>query len=376
VFDRVRQRHDAIERVSRLYDSNSLPLVLTARALGSDLVETFLGLISSGHSIHVCEGTHAEREMAFSAIVDAGARGCLLDAVTLHVVRRLKIEKAVTAICGPIGIADHTALSIDQKIYEIRKRIDESDMSLSWNHGQIYRNEVSSEQKREALIVLESDRQWLAEQTITIPARGTKDPSPELRALMRRFGRQIFDDLLAAQGSGRLFVCEDQSLRAIGQSEFGVKSTWLQPVLMKAIIDKKMTREEYRQAVLAFIDSQFEFVSIDAPLLVETLETAQSRELPKEFVKLVGRLGGKKAEIHSHLNVAFRAIADIWSNNKVPHILRLAASGTLLENLCKERPLEQVAVIIRSFEEFGLLILRDVTFAQYLNDWLRGHFIQ
>jgi hypothetical protein len=252
VLDRVRERHDAIEYWWQRYDSGFLPLGLVARAIGSGPVDAFVGLVSAGRVIRVCAGTQPERDVAFAAIEQNGAKGCVLDAVTLHVVRRLKLEKAVVAVCGPIGIVGQTSLGIQQKIFKIEERIDEPDLSLVWRDGQCYRSETSPAEKREALALLNTDRDWINQVAVILPAQGTSDPGSQLTTLIKRMGSEFVDEIFAAQASGRLLVCEDQQLRATAHAQFGMRSTWLQPVLMRAVADNQMTPDEYLNAVLGF----------------------------------------------------------------------------------------------------------------------------
>ena len=65
-----------------------------------------------------------------------------------------------------------------RKMQELQEHIDEPDMSLAYREGQYYRTEVLPDQKKEALKVLEADRQWLAAHATIIPAEGSKDPAP------------------------------------------------------------------------------------------------------------------------------------------------------------------------------------------------------
>jgi hypothetical protein len=158
MLERLRDRHDAAEQLGRLYESGAMTLSLVGKSLGCDPVEAMVGLASTGREIRVCEGSHIERDKAFAAIDANGAKGCAVDAVTLHVIRRLKIEGAVTTVCGPIHIVDETALGLQRKIHELKERIDESDLSLAYRDGQYYRTEIAPDQKKEILKSLESSR--------------------------------------------------------------------------------------------------------------------------------------------------------------------------------------------------------------------------
>jgi hypothetical protein len=87
------------------------------------------------------------------------------------------------------------------------------------------------------------------------------------------------------------------------------------------------------------------------------------------------RLGGEKADLRSHLGVAFQTIAATWVDLSLSSTVRRAVVGRLLENLIKERSRDQVNAIVRSFETLGRTIIRDPEFQDYLVAWLRGHFI-
>jgi tetratricopeptide (TPR) repeat protein len=375
MLQRVRERHDAIESVARLYDNGTLPLALVGRALGADPVDTFLGLIEGGRNIKVCEGTHAEREAALAAITSNNRKGCVVDPITFHIMRRIGIEDAVAAVCGPIAVTDRTPLRIQQKIYELEQRLDENDMSVFWRDGQYYRDEVTPDRKRAALDVLRGDRNWLAANATVLPAQGRKDLGLEWREITGRFGRQFLDEFRAAQSSGRLVICEDFLLRALCQREFGVAATWLQPVLMRALDEGKMTRKAYIRALAGFIDSRMGFISISGIILGQIVTGTQGHALPPEFVKLASQLGGKTADIGSHLKAAFDAIGTTWPDNDLSWTVRQAVVGMLLENMIRERPADHVTVIVSTFYRFGRDVIDDPRFRQYLLNWLRGHFI-
>jgi hypothetical protein len=375
VFDRVRERHEAIEDVFRNYASGALPIALVARFLGMEPLEAFFGLIQSGRTIFVCEGTNQERAAAFAAIDANGKRGCVLDAITLNVVRSLNLDAAVRAVCGPIGIVDSTLMHTQARIQELEDRLGEPDRSLFWRQGQIYRAEVTPDQKREILEGLRKDKEWMESSLEILPAQGRRDPHPAVRDLIRDVGAGFVNELFAAQGADRLFVSEDKTLRALAESEFGLRSSWLQPILMKSVDSEYLSRDDYNRAVLNLIRSGFEFTSLDPWILVWSLHATKQVPLPDDFLQAVGRLGGPKADLQSHIGVAIGTIRVTWANSELSLTLRQAIVGTLLENLAKERPLDHLVVVLRVFFRLGTNFLRDQDFVDYLQAWLRGHFI-
>jgi hypothetical protein len=176
----------------------------------------------------------------------------------------------------------------------------------------------------------------------------------------------------AAEASGRLFVCEDHLLRNMAQLKFDVRGTWLQPILMVALAKRKITAEAYLQAVLGFIHFRLGFISIDSGLLVAAALKAEGHALPVEFTTLASRIGGKGADLMSHVSVSIKAAGSIWINDTLSPVLRCAVVGALLERFAVDQSLEHFRwVIIQFYQACG--DLRE--FRAYIRDWLRGHFI-
>jgi hypothetical protein len=144
---------------------------------------------------------------------------------------------------------------------------------------------------------------------------------------------------------------------------------------MVALDDGHITRDKYAEALAGFIDGKLDFISVDPLTLLETLKGSKSHSLPANFSKLACRLGGKKADMASHLGVAIRTIEASWRDEELTWTVRQAIVGTLLYELSKERPLAELAIVLRAFAQVGQQ-LGDPQFADYLTAWLRGHFIK
>jgi hypothetical protein len=136
-----------------------------------------------------------------------------------------------------------------------------------------------------------------------------------------------------------------------------------------------LSRDAYNNAVVSFVASGFEFISLHPSNLVSTLRGSEDAPLPQSFIQVVGRLGGSKAELQSHVNVALGAIQTIWNDRNFSHTLRMAAVGATLESFMRGRPLDHFAIVFRTFVHFGADVLRDAGFLDYLQSWLRGHFL-
>jgi tetratricopeptide (TPR) repeat protein len=372
VFERLRQRHEAAERIARLYDTGALPIALVARSMGCDPIEAMVGLNSTGHIIRVCEGSHAERNAAVSAMAANSRRGCVVDALTLHVILRLQLADVVVAMCGPIHIVDASSLRIQRKVHELGETLDQESMGLSWRDGQVYRHITSPEEKREQLRQLEEERQWLAANATIIPAEGSADPNPDWKPIIERFGSGFLDDIRAAQGARLIFLSEDYLLRQLARLDFGVTGIWLQPVLMEAAAQGIMSFDAYSKAIVAFVESRFHFISISSGLLIHAVQGNTSHALPNDFLVLAGAIGGKGADMASHLSVSYAAAHTIWQNQSLSWTVRQAVVGRLFERLTEGRTPSEARAVIRIWLEQAR---RDGwILGNYVRDWLGGHF--
>jgi tetratricopeptide (TPR) repeat protein len=375
VFEKLRDRRDAVEQIGKLYESGAMTLSLVAKSLGCEPVEAMVGLASDGRMIRVCEGSHQERDKASAAIDANDGRGCVVDAVTLHVIRRLKLERAVTYICGPINVVDQTVLGVQRRIHELNERINEPDMSIAYRDGQYYRTEITPDEKKEILKSLEADRDWLAKNTAIISAEGSRDPSPELWPLIERFGPEFLDEIRAAEGAGLLLLSEDQLLRALGQADYVVPGAWLQVVLMRALDRNAISENEYRDAITAMIDSRFHFISLSPQLLVSAVRGTCGRVLPVLFDKLATKIGGKNADLQSHASVAYQTAVAVWKDKNLTDTVKQAVVGRLLERMIDERNLPEVRAIIYVWVHLESKRVQNSTMITYIVGWLRGHFI-
>jgi tetratricopeptide (TPR) repeat protein len=376
IVERLKRRHDTIEDVFQTYESGMFPIACVARMLGQDIVSTFVAIAASGRNIRICEGTQQERDAATAAITRNQRKGCVLDPIALHIVRRLDLDQAVEAVCGPLGTVENTRLRLTQRIYELEQTIDQPDRSMSWSDGQAYRQEVSPEQKQEMLNGLQADRDWLRSHVQELPAQGRGDLPADLKQLIGIIGAGVIDEARAAQGSDRLFICEDQALRLLTGTGLNIPTTWIQPVLLLAKQEGFLSEEKYLKSMLALIDARLEFLSVDHNLLVETLKPTTSLTIPPDFTKVAGRLGGAKADLRSHLRMAAGAILQFWKSRDIPSTLRQAAVGLLLENLCRERSLEDVRIVVGTLLLFNRDMLQDNEFGDYIHGWMRGHFMR
>ena len=368
ILTRVKDRHDAIHAAFDQYEQNNLPLEFISHNFGGYIIEVWRGLQGAGRTFRVCIGTWMERNAALEAIERNECRGCVVDILTFHIIRRLGIEDAVSAICGPIGITESSVDVLRLRKEDIMSHIGNPFMTISWRDGQYFRDEITDEQLQHVLKMVDDDLDWIDQHCKILPAEGTRQLPPQIRKLSGVFDRKFFDTILAADGSNRLLLCEDYAYRMIGAQEFRLESSWLQPVLMAARNQNMLMTDKYFKTITNMIDGSHRFISIDAQTLLWIAKDENDPDGQK-FAKVAEALGGPDADIASHIRVAANFFTEIWREGD-PSLQYQAQTGKILECLMRGQSKTFMTII----EKLRLLPLRNKGFARYLSGWLQGHF--
>jgi hypothetical protein len=251
---------------------------------------------------------------------------------------------------------------------EIRSHIGNPFMTIFWQDGQYFRHEFTDEELRCALNVAEDDLSWIKEHTEVLPAERTRDLPSDLREFSKKVSGGFFDPILAADGAGRLLLCEEFAYRIIG-AQSGLRTSWLQPVLMAAREQNLMATEKYYEAVVNMIEYRTHFISIDAQVLFKAAMD-KTDENGRKFAQVAETLGGQDADLASHIRVVINFFSEIWKEWNPP-LRQKAQTGKILECLMRGWG--------EKFRDVSAALLRNVVspgngFRDYLLGWLRGHF--
>ncbi len=369
LFEDVKRRHDDVQRVFDVLDKNMIPIHAAASALGGDIVETRNGLQQDGRKHRVCSGTHPERMRAIEALRSNAAQGCIIDALTLGMIRQLGIEDIVLQICGPIYVTGSTRDLYWARVEELKKAARPS-MILYWQEGQLFRHELSQQEWDSAVECREADLNWLDAKTTIVPAEGATDPPEGLRQLNDSIGGNFLDDMLAAQGSGFLLLSQDQVYRVLAEQALGVTAGWLQPLLMLARDENLLSVTAYNKVVIDLISFGDQFISVDGGLLLAAGDFDENSL--DQFSRVAERLGGPEAEIFSHIRVTANFLRFAWSKNPVKSATKKQTS-ILLEYLLRgRRDWQNIIGVIRA-----LIQIRagpNAELDHYILSWLKGHF--
>lgn len=367
---KIKEKHDSSEEILNRYVEFPLPLEVFAEYLGADVIEAWHGLTLTGKKFKVCNGTLPERDDAQKCIEKNGRSGCVVDALTLHIIRAIGMEEAVATVCGPISMTESSIDTFRLRREQVQSHGGKPFMTVFWKDGHYFREETTSEQLEQALAKIDSELDWLDQNVIIIPAESKESISDDAQRLRDALSYSFLDPILAAQGAAKLLLCEDQSYRQFGRVEFKIGVSWLQPVLMVALDQGVISREKYCEAICNLFYAGHDFTSIDIHVLSHALTKGD-----EVFEKISKALFGENAEINSHLKVMVAYLHTIWSGDW-PSLDEQKATSTLLRRLFFGEWTQNVEGL--SIQDLSLLIPRlfkNSRFTNYFAGWLKGHFL-
>lgn len=354
------------------YEKGQITLGVLAFATGVYPVEAMLGLSELGLAFRVAHGFHEEREAALEAIGRNKRRGCVVDGPTLHIIRRLSLESIVTAICGPIGVAQGTIDTIRERLLVVDERRTQRAGTLAYVGGELRMSDTSSEAITSLRETLRSDIEWLDNNASVLPALPKFEPPQSVRRMNQLVGVRLFDDIFAASGAERLFLAEDLLTRQLA-AEMGAPGTWLQPVLMLARERDLISIPDYARSLCYLSEIGETFLSVDGGVLlaahkldVEAGEAAPGRHLGG----VMSCIGGAKADARSHADAVAGFLAALWREGSLS-AQREPITGAALRQLLRERILDYREILQYLTWKLG----RNGGLVEYLHGWRVGHFM-
>lgn len=378
VLKKVRDYRDSLQALEQCYEREVVPIGLVADAFRTNPIKCWQGLVHSGRRIDVCVGTEIERRAAFDLIYKNARHGCVVDPITLSVIRALKVSEAVVAVCGRIGVT-HSTIGVLQALREeTATHRGRPFMVLSMEGEQYVRREVSPEEVDAAVKSLDDDISWVTSTCDLLPAEASSDPEAEWRAIGRMMHASFMDTVLAASGSGRILISEDRRYRLLAHQAASINSVWLQPVLMIAANSGRMPHEAYSRVTAHLIGANHFFTSVGARVLFDLAKETDSSASP-EFRRVVNTLGGSTTDIASSIAVAAGFCVDIWRADVSPQTARLL-TNLVMESLMRERWKDWRAIIESFLDQVrmqssgkAMWVYTDVK--RTIEAWCRGHFL-
>lgn len=359
---------EADQRILEEYRSKSIPLSFAAALLGKDPLDAWSGLPTVDVKFQVCHGTLAERENALQTIRRHNSKGCVLDVITLSLVRRLGIEKAVTAVCGPIHVPQSVINLLVSRAMEARRKVGKKQGFLAWHEGRLAYEKYTKETMEIVADEREMEASW-AKSVVTIaPSMPKDDFLKETRKIIDMVGHVVCDSAIVAYGNDLLLLSEDMGFRVWSSLNFKIPTTWLQPVLIYARNEGYLTIYEYCEAINLLVLNGHTYISLDAKCLMH-----QARKddffVTSKLSALLGMIGGASADLITNSGVlgAFidMLLQECYDDLKIKRIV-----SETFNTFAKGRQEDQRYIVGVILKQIGI---KKKLMTEHSLSWLIGH---
>jgi tetratricopeptide (TPR) repeat protein len=366
----TKARAEADQHILDEYRSKSIPLAFAAALVGKDPLAAWSGLPSVGVKFQVCRGALLERQEAVRAITQHGRKGCVLDAITLSIVRRLGLEKAIIAVCGPLHTTQSVIDLLAFRAFEAARNLGKKRGYIGWRDNRIVFEEFSEEVLKKAADERTKELSWARATVAVVPAMPKKDFSESTRTLAGVVGQTVFDPAVAADSNGLLLLSEDMGFRLWSAATFQNPTTWLQPVLIAARTEGHLDTDQYCEAVNMLALSGHNFISLDHTCLMHQARKSNC-VLTEELSRLIGVVGGPMADLSTNTRVLSAFIDALWQECPDDlNVKRIASEGFVAMTTSRQEDQRQIIALILS----KLTKQKDLM-NEHAVGWLIGHSI-
>lgn len=366
----TKARAEADQRILDVYQSQSLPLSFAAALIGKDPLDAWSGLPSVGVKFQVCRGTLPEREEALRTIKQHGRKGCVLDAITLSIVRRLGLEKAVIAVCGPISTTQSVIDLLAYRDFEAKQNIGKKQGYIGWRENRLVVEEFSAEMMKNVADERAKELSWARSLASIVPAIPKKDFSDETRTIIEMAGHVASDPATAASGNDLLLLSEDMALRHWATATFQILTSWLQPVLVIAQAGEHINRDEYCEAVNMLSLSGHTLMSLDKSCLIHAARKSNFT-LTNELSRLLSVIGGPAADMSTNTVVLSAFIDAMWEEcSDELSVKRIVSEGFVAITAGRQQDQRQIIALILNQARKKKNLMNE-----HALGWLIGHSI-
>lgn len=297
-----RNRNESINKSLQFYQTELLPFAFLAKLTGADPIDTWLHFQEKSLKLKVCQGTIIERREAFNEIANSNKKGCILDSITLYLVKILEVKELVELVCGPIYITQSIINTFYERCNKASQNVDLVMGYVFMENDQMGYQEYSDEYKKDVLRLQKELFDWVKTVTKVAAAVPKKDLSSEVKAIADIYGYELCDFAIAAEGNDLLLITDDMGMRIWAANAFEIHTTWLQPILSIAYNKGYISEAKYYETINKLVFWGHTYVSLDCNCLMHQLRK-DNFFVSRELKMLLYMLSGPSADLINNTKV-------------------------------------------------------------------------
>ena len=365
-------------KLEEFYKKGILTLGAVANLTGYDLLEVWGGFTrQSDLGLRCCIGTKEESDQAISflqskprLVVD------IISVFTLYGLNKFGTGKIILDNFGKLSITHSTIEHLRGILAERKGPEADGFMILGREGSKFIKQDITKEDIERSIQTLEDILLWISNFCEVVPCIGTLGLGrDQKRHLDQMIGVIFSDTIIAASENGNVLYSDDERLRNLARTEFGIDGVWTQPIMMHFVKEEHLEKSKYCEMVVKLVCSNYYHTSIDAYVLIEAAK--QANWTPSDpYITVAKVLRGDSADERSAVIVAVNFLYELWKQPimyEQRECLILKLIDIITEKRKRQLVLEHLVIAIR--ERFKLLPLAAMNIIDLIDKWKKLHVL-
>jgi len=398
IFDKVDKHEKTIKQIEKTYQEGKLSLGVMAEFLGANPIKVWAGFQGNPNlKLSATSGSEEERIRATGYLRQQNVI-LAVDIIALLTMHELGIADKVKATYKNLTTCWSTVQILNEYILECRSTMKRGYLTIQKEGSTYVKYEVKPEDLEKQYHFLQEIAQWLKVNCDIQPVYELLDINRFSRQNIRKLiGESFFDTLLLARRENHILYTDDAKLRELAGNEYQIPGVWTQILISDLKFKNLINDEEYTNYILKLVHYGYDYISIDAIVLLETFRRT-SWICTGSFEKICEILISDKTTVDSTLLVLSEFFFSLWRLNisvelkeaaliytvaKVLHVATEIKKETLAEAF--KRLINRKLPTIFNSEEIVVILLQGLIKARFskieftkmqmlnlMNDWLRA----
>lgn len=373
IFDEIKDAAKRARATADLYTEKHIPLAVLIGMTHGEVTGLAQYIRTLGREIVTCHGNHPER-VAAERIALNPPEGAVLDFYTVWIASALKALTPLKKVFGRLIVPRSVIDSFLVLDHDASHAMERDTISVAYHDGQFVKEIRTRDEVQHLKNTIEERRQEVERICEVLPVELPSNVSELAQVIAEKCGPHTLDPAFLAVRESCVLVSEDMYYRQFAESTCGVKSgIWLQAALAVACYRGIMSGADYAEVVIGLSCCRHSHIALNDLTLRDVLMADTTDGLSK-FSAVADYIGTKAAEINSHISVGCAFLVSVWGLD-LPDVRKAAASGIILEKLLRYRPSDWTEVVQVLRRQFALQTYQHRCAREYLEGWLRGHFL-
>ena len=320
------------------YLENSRLLRVTAMLHGRDIIDTYDALCSGGDTWFVCsDGGGPEYDHERRALPDNRRRGCVVDSITLELIRRHDLIDVVHALAGPVHIGQGALDDVIGRAEKGALLMGGYRGNMSQRGGRLAIDPIYPATLEGAIAGRRAALDWVRANTRPQPAIGGSRVARALAGMIpREAGHQFVDEILIAMDTDLLLLSDDLGYRRLAGHVGIGRRAGLAALLHVAFERGTIDHERYVGLLSALGHARHRFLAVTAADLALAFGTDKGMAGPK-LRGLAMHFGGPRAFVAVQWPEAETFLEWLWAEDE--HVAsRIAVITLFADRLLSEVP--------------------------------------